>query len=252
MKQSSQTAGLLEAPRPLLHALSFASCRDGIGYRVTPFRNGCLLTLLVSLWSVAAWSAPPSHTPPAIGFNGSGVAITGLAPGGPAIVFSVDRGHRGAMEGYTRHDYRLSAADAAGNARVILPSVPQISLWCVVDLTTGAYATAAPAGYAMRRLPFPANALRGASNAQLNRLRLKDEFLEVLWVRPGVGAWRASVGDGGLSDEDHAVDGHLSIVPKQMEPIGAAPPPPGHYLPNDTFILINPITMELLAIPEAQ
>jgi hypothetical protein len=214
--------------------------------------RGWLFALVAALWSTAAAAAPPAHTLPSITFNTAGISISSLTPGAGAIIFSIDRGVRGYVTGYTRHDYRLQAADALGNAKVNLTSVPPISLWCVVDLQTGAYAIAAPAGYDIRRMPLPANALHAASNAQLNRLRLKDEFLEVLWVRPNVGVWKATVGDGGLSDSDHAVDGHLSIAPEQMEPLGRSPLPPDHYLPTDTFILINPETMELLAFPVTQ
>jgi len=211
-----------------------------------------LFALLVALWSAAAAAAPPSHTVPSIALNSAGITISGLTPGGSAIVFGMERGAHAYITGYARHNYLLRSADAVGTAHVNLTSVSPISLWCVVDLQTGAYATAAPAGYAIRSIPFPANALHAASNAQLNRLRLKDEFLEVLWVRPNVGVWQASVGDGGPSDSDHAVDGHLSLAPEQMEPIGRSPLPPNHYLPTDTFILINPETMELLTLPVTQ
>jgi hypothetical protein len=146
----------------------------------------------------------------------------------------------------------LKSVDTLGNARVNLTPVPPVSIWCVIDLQTGAYEVAAPSGYAIRRAALPSSALHAAPNAQINRLRLNHEFIEVLWVRPGVGAWLASVGDGGESDTDHGVDGHLSIAPELMEPIGASPPPSNHYLPTDTFILIDPETMEIMAIPVQQ
>jgi hypothetical protein len=215
-------------------------------------RHACLFALLATLWSVAAAADPPSHAVPSIAFSASGIAISGLTPGGSAIVLGIERGARPYITGYTRHNYLLRSADTLGNARINLTSVSPISLWCVVDLQTGTYASAGPAGYAIRRIPLPANAFHAASNAQLNRLRLKDEFLEVLWVRPNVGFWKASAGDGGASDSDHAVDGHVSLAPEQMEPLGQSPIAPNHYLPTDTFILINPETMEILTLPVTQ
>jgi hypothetical protein len=202
------------------------------------------------LWGLAASAVP--QVVPSITLNAGGIAISGLTPGASAIVLSISRQTRGGIAGYGRHDYLLRAADAGGNATVNLAVVPPISVWCVVDLRTGLYAVTAPLSYPIRRIPFPANALRASSNAQLNRLRLKHDFLEVLWVRPGVGTWKTSVGDGGESDADHIVDGNLSIAPEQMEALGGSPPPPNHYLPSDTFILVNPDTMELLAIPVTQ
>jgi hypothetical protein len=215
-------------------------------------KGGFSIAVIASLWSVAASAVPPPPVVPSIAVNAGGVAISGLTPGAPAIVFSITHEKRGYVTGYARHDYLLRSADALGNASVNVAPVSPISVWCVVDLQTGAYATTAPASYTLRRSPLPNGALRAVDNGQLNRLRLKHDFLEVLWVRPGVGAWRASVGDGGESDADHAVDGHLSIAPEQMEALGVSPPPPNHYLPTDTFILVDPDTMELFGMPVPQ
>jgi hypothetical protein len=169
-----------------------------------------------------------------------------------AIVFGITRETRGYMNGYTRHDYLLRSVDALGNASVHLNTVSPNAVWSVVDLQTGGYATAVPSGGAVRRKPFPADVLRAVNDAQLNRLLLRHDFLEILWVRPGVGAWLTSVGDGGSNDADHTLDGHLSIDATQMEPVGASPSPPARFLPTDTFIIVDPDTMELLTLPAAQ
>lgn len=205
------------------------------------------LAFAAALWSVTASGALP-QVPPSIAVNIGSISISGLTPGASAIVFSISREKRGYATGYVRHDYLLRPANVLGNAGVTVSSVSPISVWCVVDLRTGAYATATPSGYALRQIPFPNDSLRAVGNVQLNRLRLKHDFLEILWVRPAVGAWLASVGDGGESDSDHTVDGHLSVGPEQMEPLGSSPPPPNHFLPDDTFILVDPDTMEFFAI----
>jgi len=221
----------------------------GRSYRLTsPKRMS--LALAAIFWSVTAWAAPPQASP-SIALTNGGIAISGITPGASAVVLRISREKRGYAIGYVRRDYLLSA-DALGNAQMNLASVPPISVWCVVDLQTGTYAMTAPSGYPVRRIPFPTNGLRAASNGQLNRLRLKHDFLEILWVRPGVGAWQKDVGDGGASDDDHGLDGHISIGPEQMEAIGGSPLPPNHFLPSDTFILVDPDTMELLAIPESR
>jgi hypothetical protein len=224
---------------------------------VPPPKNGTssflafTLAGFAALWSVFAAGAPPAHLVPSIAVNAGGLTVSGLTPGALAIVFGITRITKGDMAGYARHNYLLRSVDALGNARINHAPLPAVSVWCVVDLRTGSYAMTAPAGYTIRRTSLPANAFRGAPNAQLNSLRLKHDFVEVLWVRPGVGVWEASVGDGGEGDADHTVDGHLSIAPEQMQAIGGSPPPPNHYLPNDTFIIVDPDTMELFAFPEA-
>ena len=214
--------------------------------------RGAILAIIGALWSGSAQADPPMRVVPTIAVTAQGIAITGLTPRAVSIVFGVSRETRGYMTGYVRHDYLLRSVDALGNAIVHLAAVSPHAVWSVVDLQTGAFATAAPSGAAPRRKPFPSDALRAVNDVQLNRLRLKHDFLEVLWVRPGLGAWFTSAGDGGASDADHTLDGYLSITAEQMEPIGASPPPPKHYLPTDTFILVDPDTMELFTLPAAQ
>jgi hypothetical protein len=207
------------------------------------------LALIATVWTVSSLAVPPQRAVPSISVTSAGgLAISGLTPGATAIVFGITREMKG-VPGYARHDYLLRSVDTLGNARVNHVSLPPVSVWCVVDLRTGSYAMTAPADYTIRSTSLPANAFRAAPNAQLNSLRLKHDFVEVLWVRPGVGVWTASVGDGGPDDTDHTVDGHLSIAPEQMEAIGGSPPPPNHYLPTDTLILIDPDTMDLVALP---
>jgi hypothetical protein len=208
-----------------------------------------LFAVIATFWNVTAWAAQPPQAVPSIAVTAAGITVSGLTPRALAIVFGICREQHGYVSGYVRRNYLLRSVDALGSAQINLGSVPLVSVWSVVDLQSGLYATTAPSGYPLRRGPVPADALRAGGDGQLNRLRLKHEFLEVLWVRSGVGAWQASVGDGGASDADNTVDGHLSIAPEQMEALGASPPPPAHYLPTDTLILVDPDTMELFTIP---
>lgn len=205
------------------------------------------LAVITVLWSFAAWAVTPQLIP-AITVNTGGLSVSGLTPAATSIVFGVTREKRGYVTGYARHDYLLRSVNALGTASVNLPSVTRTSVWSVVDLQTGAYAMSTPVEFTLQRTALPAGALRAVDNAQLNTLRVKHELLEVLWVRPGAGVWKASVGDGGASDADHTVDGHISLSSVQMEAVGSSPPPPDHFLSGDTLILVDPSTMEISAI----
>ena len=96
-----------------------------------------------------------------------------------------------------------------------------------VDLTTGAYALAAPAGSAVRPLSLPAGAFRSASGAGSDSLADRRGLLEVLLVRPGQGAWQQTVADGGAADEDGQGDGAVQFSLGRMlavsSPSGPAP-----------------------------
>ena len=206
-------------------------------------------TFLFAILTIAgaAVCAAATTTVPSIILDSDGVAVSGLTPGSSALVFSVKRVQRGYLSGHSRSDNILAPADASGNAHLKVRSLPSVAIWCVVDLSTGSYAILAPPVAALRETHLPLNALLASGGGPLNRLHSRHEFVEVLWVRPGIGAWGISAGDGGTHDADGAPDGHVSVAPEQMEPIGAFKAPPNHFLPTDTFILIDPDTMEIVS-----
>src|SRR3954454_22877402 len=168
----------------------------------------------------AAICAAASTTIPSITVDADGIAVSGLTPGSSAIIFSVKSVQKGYLRGHSRSDNILRPADALGNAHLKVRSLPSIAIWCVVDMATGNYAILAPPTSALRQTHLPLNALLGSAGGPLNRLQTKHEFVEILWVRPGVGAWSLSAGDGGARDADGAPDGHVSVAPEQMEALG--------------------------------
>ena len=64
---------------------------------------------------------------------------------------------------------------------------------------------------------------------------------ELLWVRPGLGAWRSRGGDGALNDLDAEVDGTLRLRLSTFEPLdGVTAPHPTDAQAGDVFVVVDP------------
>ncbi len=191
-----------------------------------------------------AGTAQPAPSPgPAISFDSGGVTATGVTPKGRIVWFSVARE-------FSRHALTIVArqeivADEDGDGAVrfkLEGEVPEQSYWFAVDLESGAYAVAAPAGYELRRADLPERALP----AELAHFELDRPFVYAVLVRPKVGAWRLRAGDGGEADEDGAPDGTLRARLQALESLGESPPPPEKLAPGDLLLVVDPNEMEIL------
>jgi hypothetical protein len=143
----------------------------------------------------------------------------------------------------------ILTADQTGTVRYDLgKAVPPQSMWVVVDLTTGGLGTAAPAGFRVAAADFRGpGLLRGAASVA-DGLEDTRPFLEVLVVRPIVGAWGATVGDGGEADEDGQNDGQLHLSLGNMRALQPSGPPPDRFAPGDVIAAIDPNAMELTLV----
>lgn len=199
-----------------------------------------VLFLTVSLTPLAA--APPELT-----FEPSVVVASGVTPGADVI-----------FHGVTREDqvyyWRLVQtrevvpADAEGVARLDLPDgVGPISLWTVADPGTGEFTIGSPEGFTATELPFPANGLDRAANGVWRVLRNRFERAEVLYVRPGVGAWWLLGVDGGSSDHDGREDSDLALSLEQAQPLWLAEPPPEEFAAGDVVVAVSLDTLDFFA-----
>jgi hypothetical protein len=192
----------------------------------------------------------------AIGFDSSAVVVSGVTPGGQAVLFGLTREVADYAETRVRWE-EVVAADATGTARYDLGrAVAPQSIWVAVDLAVGASSASAPTGFVLVQGDFQgAGLLRGLPSVP-DGIEGSRAFLEVLVVRPGAGggAWGVSVGDGGAADEDGAADGSLQVSLANLRPVGASGAPPSSFAPGDTIVAIDPNAMQLtlVSVPGAQ
>ncbi|MGB5402022.1 MAG: hypothetical protein WBO71_17555, partial [Thermoanaerobaculia bacterium] len=164
-------------------------------------RQPAILILVGLVWLC---SASASTAQPQIHFLDEQVRVTGLTPGEPAVAFGVAREAIPWAERLVPRVKVIRADGVDGSAELNLDrTVPQKSIWTVVDGTTGEFALAAPEGFPLREKTFDVSkGLAVGPDGLLNRLVAKSQRLFILLVRPEVSAWRVLVTDGGPADDD--------------------------------------------------
>jgi hypothetical protein len=201
-------------------------------------RWSCLLALFIL-------AAAPLAAQPAISFEPAAVVASGISPGGQVAWFGVARESEDHAAKIVRRETVAADDDRDGAVRLDLGrEVPRASIWVAVDLATGKAAIATPEGFPLRRIGLPGpGAVPGGTGP--DRLELNRGYLELLVVRPGIGVWGATVGDGGEMDDDGAYDGRVSVALAHLRADGTSPAAPQSLGPGDLLVAIDPNEMEV-------
>jgi len=206
---------------------------------------GSLLSVLV------AASAPPSFAAPPLemAFDGDAVVVSDLEPGAELVYFSVRRFAAAYVPRTERRAELLLDEDADGEVRIALDeAVPPKFLAVAVELASGRFAVLTPEGSPAREVAFPAHSLENGPGDRLERLEDEQDYVELLLVRPGVGAWALTTGDGTPTDESPSSDGLVLTAVTSMEPIGRSGAPPEEYEKDDLLVRVAPRLMEYYAV----
>jgi len=184
----------------------------------------------------------PALAQPKMSFEDQAVVISGATPGGDVVLWSVYRERiAGVSTRLGRIDERVTA-DGTGAARLDLGrSVPELSVWAAVDLTTGQAAVGTPGSFALTEIDAKGRRIDKA----LGRLEVDRHGLEVLFVRPGVGSWRLGVYDGGPEDEDGAYDGTLRASLAALLPDSKSGNAPPKFQQGDVLVAVDPTDLNL-------
>lgn len=204
----------------------------------------------------------PDAAPPApeltLSLEADAAVVTGLAPGGEALLFTVAREPLGYLSRVSRRD-EVVAADETGMA-IFVPTaadgepvpVASKSVWVAVDLETGTIATAVGEGFEAPRRGLPAGALRRGPSQRLDRLVDRMETAQVVVVRPGLpearGIWGLTLMDGSLYDEDSTDDGGLEMAFEHLIPLaGSTAPPPEEAATGDVLVVVDTDSLAFFA-----
>jgi hypothetical protein len=207
-------------------------------------RTGALWGLLILGPTTASAAVQP-----VISFASEAVTVSGLTPGGKVVWFSVAREISERLATIVRRE--KIAADEDNDGTVLFEigrKVPFQSIWVAVDLATGTAAVAVPEGNSLRSVPLPAQSMGRGEGAEPDWLQDTRGYVEILLVRPGQGAWGATVGDGGKDDDDGAYDGRLRAALPHLRGVGPSPPAaPERFKAGDVVLVIDPNLMEVSA-----
>ena len=200
--------------------------------------------LLIGLLATAA---PPSFAAPPleISLDGDAIVVSGLEPGAEIVYFSVSRFSAAYVPRTERHAERLIDEDADGEVRVALDRpVPPKFLALAVELLSGRFAVWTPEHSPGREVAFPTSSLRPGPGDRLDRLEDGNDYVELLLVRPGRGAWALTTGNGTPTDESPSSDGVVLAALASMVPVGESGEPPEEYEKDDLLLRVAPAGME--------
>jgi hypothetical protein len=172
-----------------------------------------------------------------------------MTPGGAVVWLGVARRVAEYEATFVRRHGTMQA-DAQGQAQVPLTeAVPLQSIWAAIDLHTGAYATASPAGFAPLAIQLGPDALEVRGAGLADRLADVADYAEVLLVRPGKGAWGKAVGRGGVDDEGNPGDATFRLALDKLEALpGTATPAPVKLSAGDLVFVLHPQAMALAVV----
>jgi hypothetical protein len=188
------------------------------------FWQAAVIFTVLLTHGLSASAQQPSRV--ALSLSGQELTATGLTPGGQVVWFSVSRDAADYAELIIPMS-SLGAADNNGTAVLSLPQMPPSqSIWITVDLTTGSHAVTGSARFSPNQLGGGAFSVQPGSGAAADELQDAGATVEVLWVRPGIGAW--TLGLAGDSPRNLAGAGNpVRFALDQMQPVGGSPPAPG-------------------------
>jgi hypothetical protein len=199
----------------------------------------CLLFALSG--ALAGTSAAATAQPPKVALGGNRIIVTDVTPGASAVLFGAAQQFSSSGSVQLKR-WQRSAADEDRDGRVELTLPEEIStqsVWIVVDSATGAVAVAAPPESRFRQLNFPDAVLRKNASGELDRFVSGRGMVDLLIVRPRVGAWAAFAADGHDSDADGVQNGRTSVDLSRGRSLVGRVPAPRQLTPRDVVVAVD-------------
>ncbi|HYK05342.1 MAG TPA: hypothetical protein VE974_26565 [Thermoanaerobaculia bacterium] len=199
----------------------------------------CLAFLLTA--TVAGTSAAATAQPPQVTLSEDRIVVTNVTSGQSVVLFGAAQQFSSTGSVQLKRWQRATADDDRdGRVEFKLPElIPTQSIWFVVDSATGAAAIVAPPESRFRQLQFPAATLRKNQHGQLDQFVSGRGMVDLLIVRPRVGAWAAFAADGHDSDADGVQNGRTAVDFSRGRSLVGRVPAPRQLTPRDVVVAID-------------
>lgn len=200
------------------------------------------LLILCAIFPAALYAAQAA--PPSISIEESRVVVTNFPAGNTVIVFGAAHEYSGGLE-LLRWRAPLNDVDKDGSVALTTGRpIPRDSVWVVIDTVTGATAVAVPEESRFRQIEFPGAVLPKGPDAKADRYVTGRRMIDLLVVRPHVGAWAAAAADGFDTDNDSREDGRTTVIFANTRNLTGNAPAPRHLTPRDVVVAIDVTRME--------
>jgi hypothetical protein len=174
---------------------------------------------------------------PSLVFEETAVTVKGLTPEGHAVLFGISWEKENGVAQLVRRESLLPDNNGDGEVRKDLGKrIPPKSVWFAVDLESGELAVRQPHAAVLTKAPFPVWSLP----FPVDHLELRRNFVQLVIVRPGVGAWGGRVRDGFASDPDGKRNGIVQVRLDRLWALGDSPPAPKVLAAGDLLLIVDP------------
>ncbi len=183
---------------------------------------------------------------PALIFSSQTVQVQGMTPGATVVWFGMGLDIVEYSEMRSERQ-EAAVADAQGGATLTFQAaVPPQSVWVAVDPTTGAFALGSPPAFTPGHFNVVPGSIVNGTGSASDQLTDPAGCIHVLLVRPGQGAWAATIGRGGVNDQSNPTDASLRFSIESLAAItpGAAAAP-ARLAAQDLLFVARPRTMEI-------
>jgi hypothetical protein len=180
---------------------------------------------------------------PSITVDSKSIIGTGFTPGREVVIFgaaNVPQPYYARLVDYLQ----ILTVDAAGTIRWT-PSegVPPRSVWFAVDLSSTGYTVAYPGSGSVPVPGLAAPVISAVKDLQSDALSIDEYTVKVLLVRSNDDVWTGSPIRHGSSDVNRGKPGTMDIDVTQLRSVRGNKHLPGHLVPSDLVIMIEPISL---------
>lgn len=175
-----------------------------------------------------------------VSFTPATVVVTSEERSHQFVLFAIGIGSHGRAALLTREVLTETDTDGDGVITFTPRRIPRRSVWVAVDVENGAYGIASPSGELPSPLPVGDEAWRGGRTD----LEVARRYLEVLLVRPRVGAWTKRATDGGPQDDDGRYNGTSRLRLEKMDRLLGDSGGPPFAAPKDLLVVVDPQSLQ--------
>jgi hypothetical protein len=200
--------------------------------------------IAASLFAAALHGQPKPE--PKLSVDGAVVTAKNFKEGATILFFGVGLDANGRYSTALVHRVRSSDDDGDGSVSITSPWATRRAVWTAIDLSRGSYSIGTPNGYQPGSLKLVT--LKKNDVGEELVVEMIAPYVEVVFIRPGEGSWRASAFEGGQGDGDDQANHRLDISADAMTPLDGSGEAPKHFKEGDLIVGVDPIQMNYFLI----